>query len=211
MNYRFWTRLALLVGVLAASLHAVRVYRVSYSNPVSFGLFLSVCLTAVLGSIAFFRLGASGNSRRGTFLVAAGAFLVLTAAIVEMFAGLARVAMLPLDQPRELGFARVTLGSFTASYREDGNLLECGSTLVLDLEGCSESLTVVSGSPMTVAGVSIFQLGFSGGREWAEGGPRSKLGFLAERASWPFRTGLALLDIGALFLLFSRRGKVKGN
>lgn len=198
------------MGVLAASLHAVRVYRVSYSNPASLGVFLSVCLTAVLGSIAFFRLGASGNSR-GTFLVVAGAFLVLTAAIVEMFAGLARVAVLPLDQPRELGFARVTLDSFIASYREDGNLLECGSTLLLDLEGCSESLTVVSGSPVTVAGVSIFQLGFSSGREWAEGGLRSKLGFLREKASWPFRTGLALLDIGALFLLFSRRGKVRGN
>ena len=203
--------MALLVGVLASSVYAVRVYRVSYSNPVSFGVFVAVCVTVVLGSIALFRPGVPESNRKWSILVTAGACLVLAAVLIEMFAGLATVTMLPLDQPRELGFATVTLESFKASYREDGNLLECGSSLLFDFEGRLDSLTVVSGSPMTVAGVSVFQLGFNGGGEWAEGSPYSKLGFLKEKASWPFRTGLALLDIGALFLLFSRRGKVRGN
>ena len=202
--------MALLVGVLASSFHAVRIFRVSYSNPVSFGVFLSVCLTVVLGSIVLFRPGVPESSRKGSILVTAGACLVLAAVVVEMFAGLAIVTMLPLDQPRELGFARVTLGSFTASYEEDGDLQKCGSSLFLDFGGRTDSLTVVSGSSMTVAGVSIFQLGFSGGEDWAEGNPRSRLGFLKEKARWPFRTGVALLDIGALFLLFSRR-KARGD
>jgi len=197
--------LALIVGVLASSFHAVRIYRVSYTNPVSLGVFLSVCLTVVLGPIVLFRPGAWGINRRGSFLVTAGTCLVLAAVVVEILYGFARVVTLPLDRPRELGFATVTLGSFTASFREDGDLQECTSSLLLDFGGRTDSLTVVSGFPVTVAGVSIFQLGFSGGEEQAEGNPCSRLGFLKERTRWPFRTGLALLDIGVLFLLFSRR------
>lgn len=205
MNYRLWTRLALLIGILAGGMHAVRIYRVSHSYPVSLAVLLAAGLTVILGSIALIRPVPPRSAAKGTFLVTAGAILVLAAAVFEMSAGLARVAVLPLDEPRELGFAGVTLGSFTASYREDGKLLECRSDLLLDFGGRIDSLTVISGSPVAVCGVSIFQLGFSGVEERAGGSPYSRLGLLKEKARWPFRTGLALLDIGALFLLFTRR------
>lgn len=199
--------LALLVAVCASSFHAVRVYRVSCGSSVCLRTLIPVCLTLVLAFAAMFSSRSVAGFQKGAALLAVGSFVILIATVVETVSGLAVVAVLTPEEPLELGFAKVTLRNFTASYGEMGNLLESRSNLILELEGRRESLNVVSGSPETVRGVSVSQIGFGRAEGSVDVRPYSKLGFLKERAGWAFMTGLALFDIGALFFLFSVRVK----
>jgi len=198
-------RLALLIAICASGLYAFRVYRVSYGSFVSLRTLVPVCFTVALAFAVLFSSRSVAVSHKGVAWLAVGLSVILITTAVEMVWGLARFAVLRPGETRELGFADVTLENFAASYGETGNLLESRSNLTLELNGIRESLTVVSGAPEIASGVSVFQLGF-GKTDDAEGvRPYSRLGFLKERAGWPFMGGLALFDIGALFLLFSVR------